>query len=317
VIVASMVGLSVVPAEAAPPAAPVPFVVAIDAGHGGSPDNSHPDRLFDPGSVSGNGLMEKDVTLDLARRVQHRLQSDQVKVVMTRDRDSFVSIPDRMSAAAKAGANVFVSIHLNFFQDPRVGGTVVLYPRDSDKAFAQVMSDAVARRLDHFQVSSGGLMLRDNLWGHAPMPAVTVEAAYLTNRNEAELLATDNFKEAIAAGVANGVEVQLPGIPLRKTEILKYRADSARAAAAHRAAPLELPSLPILPHLPLLQVVVAGAAVYLLVRFRRQTIPALAFAIALGSVVQARAAGRDRIPRTRRGVRRRRSRAPLWTGARY
>ena len=319
VIVASMVTLSAVPAEAAKPvaAAPVRYVIAIDAGHGGSPDNSHPDRLFDPGSVAGNGLLEKDLTLDMANRVRRRLEADQVRVIMTRASDRYIAIPDRMTTAANAAAELFVSIHLNFFQDASVGGTVVLYPRDGDRAFAQLMSDAMAKGLGRFQVTDDGVMLRDSLWVHAPMPAVTVEAAYMTNRNEAQLLTTDAFKEAIAAGIEGGIAAQLPGIQARKTEILNYRAAAARAAAARTAVPVSLPSLPAVPRVPLVQLAVFAAATYLLIRFRRATIPALAFAIAIGSVMQARATGRGPELRTRRGVRRRRSRAPMWTGARY
>lgn len=306
-----MIGVSVVPANAAAPTtAPVPVVVAIDAGHGGSPDNNHPERLFDPGSVSGNGLLEKDLTLDVARRVQRRLEADQVKVVMTRSSDKFVGIPERMTAAADAGAQYFLSIHFNFFQDAAVGGTVLLYPRESDRAFAEAVSNAMAQRLGHFQVASDGVTQRDVLWAHAPMPAVTVEAAYLTNKTEAELLTTEAFKEAIAAGVANGIEVQEPGIQARKAEILKYRA----TAAAHHPGLVQLPSLP---HLPVVRLALFGAALFLLVRFRRATIPALAFGMALGSVVHARATGRSPEFRTRRGVRRRRSRAPIWHGSRY
>ncbi|MFN2465402.1 MAG: N-acetylmuramoyl-L-alanine amidase [Candidatus Dormibacteria bacterium] len=314
VVITSMVTLFVVPADAASrAAAPAPYVIAIDAGHGGSPDNAHPDRLFDPGSVAGNGLVEKDLTLDVARRVQRRLQADQVKVVMTRQSDEFVGLETRINTANKAGAQQFVSIHFNFFQDPAIGGSLVLYPRDSDRQFAVLMGEQLARRLARFEISNGGTMLRQDLWQRSNMPAVTVEAAYLTNKNEAEQLTRDTVKEAIAAGITSGIEAQSPGIQVRKAEILKFRHASATALAARRANSLPAPAVP---HgIPFLQVGVALGAVYLLTRYRRQTIPVIAFAAAVGSVAHARAVGRQP-ERTRRGVRRRRSRAPLWTGAR-
>ncbi|MFN2462521.1 MAG: N-acetylmuramoyl-L-alanine amidase [Candidatus Dormibacteria bacterium] len=314
VIVASMITLFAVPAEAAARmVGPAPYVVAIDPGHGGSPDNEHPERLFDPGSVSGNGLVEKDLTLDVARRLQRRLEADQVRVVMTRSSDRFVAIPDRMTAASDAGAQLFLSIHFNFFQDATVGGSVILYPRDSDRAFAQTVSDAMAGRLARFKVTNGGVTQRDNLWAHAPMPAVTVEAAYLTNKAEADLLTTNAFKDAIAASLVTGIEVQQPGIQARKAEILKYRA-GLHAAAAKRPI-VQAPSLPAI-HLPFFRLGLMLVAAVAFVRYRRATIPALAFAMAVGSVLHARASGRTADPRTRRGVRRRRTRAPIWTGAR-
>ncbi|GAC1331789.1 MAG: hypothetical protein NVSMB17_10110 [Candidatus Dormibacteria bacterium] len=318
VVVASMIIFSGVPAEAAPAtaaAAPAPFVVAIDPGHGGSPDNSHPERLFDPGSVSGSGLLEKDLNLDVSKRIQHRLESDKVKVVMTRSTDRYVGIQERMTQAVDARAEMFISVHFNFFQDPAVGGAVLLYPREADQGVAQGIADALAMRLRHFPVPPGTVMLRENLWAHSTMPVVTIEAAYLTNKTEAELLTTENFREAIAAGIANGIESQLPGIPARKAQILKYNA-APHAAAAHGQGRVNLPALPPAPHYPVVQLVLLAAVGYLAVRYRRASIPALAFAMAIGSVLHSRVTGSIPDPRTRRGVRRRRSRAPIWTGAR-
>ncbi|HEV1998381.1 MAG TPA: N-acetylmuramoyl-L-alanine amidase [Candidatus Dormibacteraeota bacterium] len=315
VILASMVTLSAVPqgvAAAAPP--PAPYVIAIDPGHGGSPDNSRPDQLFDPGSIAINGLAEKNLTLDLARRVQKRLQADEVKVIMTRTADQYLGIPERMTAASNAGAQLFVSLHFNFFQDPKVSGSVILYPRDSDRPFAQLMSDTLARNLAPFHVTDGGVMLRDNLWAHAPMPAITVESAYLTNKREAGLLTGDRFKNAIAAAVTTGIETQVRGVQARKAEIVKYRLAAARAAAsAHQVAVVKGPSLPPIRFVQVALLLAVGA---LVVRFRRGLIPVIAFGIAIVTVLRARARGREPEWRTRRGVRRRRSRAPIWSEAR-
>ena len=316
VIVGSMITLLAVPetASAASAPAPVPYVVAIDAGHGGSPDNSHPDKLFDPGSVAGNGLIEKDLTLDVAKRVKSRLEAQQVKVVMTRSSDQYVGIETRMATATQAGANLFVSIHFNFFQDPTIGGSVILYPHASDRAFAQLISDRLAAKLGRYGISNGGLMERSTLWVHAAMPAVTVEAAYLTNKNEAVQLTKDQVRNAIAAGVVSGVEAQAPQIQTRKADILKYQKAATKAAAVHPSPALPTPSIP---HgLPVMQLLVLAALGYLLMRYRRATIPVLAFAVAVGQVAHARAGGRQPQFRTRRGVRRRRSRAPLWSSVR-
>ncbi|HEY8740765.1 MAG TPA: N-acetylmuramoyl-L-alanine amidase [Candidatus Dormibacteraeota bacterium] len=317
VVISSMVTLAVMPANAAAASgavAPAPYVIAIDAGHGGSPDDAQPNRLFDPGSVAGNGLVEKDLTLNVAKRIERQLKADQVKVVMTRSSDQFVGIETRMATANQAHAQLFVSVHFNFFQDPSIGGSLILYPRDSDRPFAQVMSDTLAKRLARFDIANDGVTKRDNLWTHATMPAVTVEGAYLTNRSDAEQLTRDNVREAIASGVTAGIEAQLPDVQARKAEILRYQQLSARAAAAHRIGPIPAPSLP---HgIPVMQLAVVAAACYLLIRYRRATIPVIAFGAALASVAHSKAAGRGPQQRTRRGVRRRRSRAPLWSDIR-
>jgi N-acetylmuramoyl-L-alanine amidase len=78
--------------------------IAIDAGHGG----------HDPGAIGKSGLKEKNITLDIAKRlaelVKERLGCN---VVMTRDRDAFIPLEERPFIAKSKGADLFVSIHVN------------------------------------------------------------------------------------------------------------------------------------------------------------------------------------------------------------
>ncbi|HVU51098.1 MAG TPA: N-acetylmuramoyl-L-alanine amidase [Polyangia bacterium] len=86
------------------PAATAPFVVALDAGHGGS----------NLGAVGRDGLLEKEVTLALARRLGARLErAPELRVVMCRDRDVLVPIRARSRCASDARADLFVSLHAN------------------------------------------------------------------------------------------------------------------------------------------------------------------------------------------------------------
>lgn len=220
-VASSSMRLVAIPSASADP--PRPIVVCLDPGHGGKPDNAHPDRPFDPGTVGPNGLLEKDVALDLARRLRRLLEADLVEVVMTRDSDIWLDIPTRSQFCNQSGASAMVSIHLNGFQDPSVGGSVVLYPHADQPQFAQTMSDALAKRLAPFGIADDGIMLRDNWWLHTTMPTVTVESAYLTNPREADLLARDDVRAAIAAGMRDGIELELPQIAQRKAEILSWR----------------------------------------------------------------------------------------------
>lgn len=79
--------------------------VVIDAGHGGA----------DPGSVGAGGLREKDVTLDVARRLERRLAARGYDVRMTRTEDRSVSLRERVEFTNAAGTDLFVSIHVNSF----------------------------------------------------------------------------------------------------------------------------------------------------------------------------------------------------------
>jgi N-acetylmuramoyl-L-alanine amidase len=100
--------------------------IAIDAGHGG----------HDPGAIGRNGLKEKNVTLDIAKRlavlVKERLGCN---VIMTRDHDVFVRLEDRPAIAKTRGADLFVSIHINSNRKRKARGieTYIQGLRASDK----------------------------------------------------------------------------------------------------------------------------------------------------------------------------------------
>lgn len=110
-------------------------IVCIDPGHGGK----------DPGAVGPGGLQEADVVLAVGIALRDLLESnDQVKVVMTRSDDRFVSLPRRAEIANNARADVFLSIHCNSAQNPAWGietwiarQTAVSYP------LAEVLQDAM------------------------------------------------------------------------------------------------------------------------------------------------------------------------------
>ena len=295
------------PVMAAPgDVAPAPYVVAIDAGHGGTADNTQPDKQFDPGVAAQNGLLEKDLTLTVAQHLRTLLENDRVKVVMTRDGDDFVSINQRAIIANQAKANLFVSIHFNYFTDPSVNGSLVLYPNPDSQAFANTMAGALDSKLKPVGIPSGGVMPKPDLWTHVDMPVVTVEAAYLTNAGEAELLTKPATLNTIAGAVDAGVLAQAPEIAQKKADINAY--DTAHAPKP--ALALGAPAAP--PIVPAFAVV---AAVTLMVVFRRRLrpvlLPTLAAAIAVVSY-STRRFRRQPEWRNRRGVRRRRSRARPW-----
>jgi N-acetylmuramoyl-L-alanine amidase len=83
---------------------PLPIrTVVLDPGHGGK----------DPGAVGPRGLTEKEVNLDIAKRLKRALEARGVRVILTRDRDVFVSLEERTAIANINNADIFVSIHAN------------------------------------------------------------------------------------------------------------------------------------------------------------------------------------------------------------
>ena len=91
-------------------------VVVIDPGHGG----------IDPGAPGREGPDEKTVALTAARHLRERLEeTGRYRVVMTRDRDVFIGLRDRVAIAQDACADLFLSIHADSIGDPRIGGSHV------------------------------------------------------------------------------------------------------------------------------------------------------------------------------------------------
>src|SRR6266550_1619647 len=84
-------------------AASKPFaVVVLDPGHGGQ----------DSGAMCG-GVLEKDLTLDVARRIDRLLNSEGIATLMTRMGDTYVSLADRAAFGNRANDSIFISIHFN------------------------------------------------------------------------------------------------------------------------------------------------------------------------------------------------------------
>lgn len=92
-------------------------LVMIDPGHGG----------YDPGTQSSSGILEKDLTMMVSRRVVNALTARGVRAQLTRDSDDFISLAERTRRANVADADLFVSIHMNSSPNPETTGIEVYY----------------------------------------------------------------------------------------------------------------------------------------------------------------------------------------------
>jgi N-acetylmuramoyl-L-alanine amidase len=99
--------------------------VVIDAGHGGG----------STGTRTPQGTLEKDLTLDIAQRLERLLVQQSFQVVMTRDADREVSLKERGALANRMGADIFVSIHLNWIENRRSGGLETYYMGPTDDPY--------------------------------------------------------------------------------------------------------------------------------------------------------------------------------------
>ena len=91
-------------------------IIAVDAGHGGQ----------DPGAIGHGGTREKDVTLAIARALAERINAEPgMRAVLTRDRDEFLELRDRIRRARVARADMFVSVHADSIADRSISGASV------------------------------------------------------------------------------------------------------------------------------------------------------------------------------------------------
>lgn len=117
--------------------------IVIDPGHGGK----------DPGAIS-NGLKEKDIVLDLARKLKERLeQRDNYEVILTRDQDRYISLEERTAIANGNNADLFVSIHINAHRNTSIRGI--------ETYFLNLASNKEAMRVAAFENATSELQMSD------------------------------------------------------------------------------------------------------------------------------------------------------------
>jgi N-acetylmuramoyl-L-alanine amidase len=168
--------------------------VFIDPGHGGT----------DPGAV-GNGLQEKNITLQIATRIKDilTLEYDNVSILMSRTGDQTVSLTERTNAANAWGADFFLSVHINAgggtgYEDyvyPGVGAPTTIY---QNNIHAEVM------KLVDFN-DCGKKQANFHVLRETSMPALLSENGFIDNSNDAAKLKSGTFIENLARGHVNGI----------------------------------------------------------------------------------------------------------------
>jgi N-acetylmuramoyl-L-alanine amidase len=161
VAVAPAAGPKAVRAAHAPGDGERDVIVAVDAGHGG----------VDPGAIGRGGTREKDVTLAIARSLAERINSEPgMRAVLTRNRDEFVELWDRIARARAAHADLFISVHADSIRDRSISGAsvYVLSVHGASSEAARVLAD---------RENSADLMGGIPMDGNAALGAVLVDAA--------------------------------------------------------------------------------------------------------------------------------------------
>ena len=222
---------SVTRLEPAPqPATPFALVI-LDPGHGGQ----------DSGTMK-NGMVEKELALDVAHRVERLLQERGLVVALTRADDSYISLQDRATLANNQPDAVFVSIHFDEAGRSAATGIETYYA-----AHAPSLPEKVASWLPFLQRTSSeppnlesqrlASLIQESLVartqatsrGTRPQqffvianvrhPAVLVEGGFLTNKDDVGRLANPDYREQMASGIVDGIVRYRDGLSGQETPL--------------------------------------------------------------------------------------------------
>jgi len=231
-------------AVAAQATAPAARVIVLDPGHGG----------VEPGAIGPSGVQEKDLTLDLARRLKALLEKQGTTVVLTRDDDRVLPLDDRTAIANRNRAILFISIHLNASKrktafgaetyylstsatdaeartlaglenkayEPPEGGAAVTPANPPDHGLELILWDLAqngflaesSRLAEAIQTELNATTgVRDRGVRQAPfrvlmgatMPAILVEAGFISNPEEEKRFKDDAYKDKIVEAIARAV----------------------------------------------------------------------------------------------------------------
>ena len=170
--------------------------VVIDAGHGGS----------DTGAIGG-GIYEKDITLDVAKRVEKILKQKGYDVKMTRSQDSTVSLQERVDISEDYEPDIFVSIHVNSSVKPEINGIETHYYHQESLALAQIVHSSFASAI---QANDRGLFkCKFYVINHTTAPAILIEIGFISNATERGQLTGEKRKQATAQSIADGIQKYL------------------------------------------------------------------------------------------------------------
>lgn len=233
-----------------------PFIIAIDAGHGGK----------DPGAVGSHGAQEKHITLSIAKKLKAKLDKEpNIRAVLVRDGDHFLSLAERRTKARKANADLFVSIHADAAPRKQAHGSSVyalsengatsttaswLAKKEND---ADLIGGITLDKRNHYlkqtlldlsmkatidesirlasnvltEISTVNHLHKKNVEqaGFAVLkspdiPSILIETAFISNKAEERKLSSERYQHQLADAILSGLKRHLANHPWQtRTEL--------------------------------------------------------------------------------------------------
>ena len=188
-------------------------VVIIDAGHG----------LPDQGAVGFNGTTEQAINLSIALKLQKIIEQSGAKVILTRSDENGIysldsssirnkkvrDIKNRVEIGNNSNAYVFISIHLNKYPPSEIyRGWQTFYQKSNEdsKNLATILQSSIDKNIEFDNNRSPLPISNVYIMDHVTVPSVIIECGFLSNKEEAELLKTDNYQNKLAWGIYTGLQ---------------------------------------------------------------------------------------------------------------
>ena len=177
------------------------IVIVIDPGHGGE----------DPGKVGVNDVLEKDLNLQIAMKVQDLREEVGITVVMTREDDKVPEakkqdLQQRVDLINKTQPILTLCIHQNSYTSPDIFGAQVFYHTKTEEAID--VAALVQESLLSIDPNNKREIKKNDTYymlKYTDVPTIIVECGFLTNPEEAKKLTTEEYQEEVAFAICEGI----------------------------------------------------------------------------------------------------------------
>ncbi len=178
-------------------------IIAIDSGHGG----------WDPGKVSADEKLEKDINLQIAKKLQSYLEQGGSTVLMTRTTDEAlgerksIDMRERIVIANDYKSDILVSIHQNSYPKETVQGAQVFYFEnfENSKKLAENVQEEIKAFVDPENRREAKANTNYYLLKKSKTPAIIVECGFLSNPSDTNKLSDNEYQEKIAWAIYKGI----------------------------------------------------------------------------------------------------------------
>jgi N-acetylmuramoyl-L-alanine amidase len=182
-----------------------PFIVVVDAGHGGKDTGNR-----------GQGPNEKELNLSIANKLRALGNEQEVKIVLLRENDQFLSLEERLNFVKAQEAHLFLSLHCNASSNPGRSGAEVIFSPESvnattSRAYSSLLAAELISTIGTAEVKSANFFVLKN----SGIPAVLIEMGFMTNSRDLGLLRDEATQQQLANDIYRGL------LAIKKERIIK------------------------------------------------------------------------------------------------